>query len=134
MWDVIAIGSGLAGISQLLKIYILSESDSALPSWTRLLAYALSGAIGYFSWIQILINFWPDFATKELMLGTAGVIGWVGGDINLALGRLIQERLGIPMGIPPLPESSGKGAVSTPDSCDSLGERGASAEEGDVDE
>lgn len=110
MWDVITIGSVLAGVSQLLKIYILSESDSELPSWTRLLAYSLSGAIGYFSWIQILINFWPDLATRELMLGSAGVIGWVGGDINLAIGRLIQERLGVPLGIPPLAEVAPKGS------------------------
>lgn len=104
-WVTLAMGTIIAGVSQLLKIVMLADSQKNTPRAARAFAMAIAGALGYFSYVMILAAFVPERLSRELMLGTASPIGWIGGDVNLAIGRFLQHKLGVPLGIPDLPSA-----------------------------
>lgn len=99
-WQTIAFGCFIAGLSQLTKLYMLAETSKDMPRFKRTIAYTFGGVIAYFSFVMLVSNFTPNLGRPQFILGVAGVVGWIGGNIHVSLATWIQEKLGIPLGMP----------------------------------
>ncbi len=97
---VVLAGTVIASISQALKIVTLTEKGEAYPRPARFIAHSLSGGLGYYSFAMLMLATWGEVASPQLLLGAAAVVGWIGGNVFLALGRWLQVTFKIPLGIP----------------------------------